>query len=230
MKANIYQKIFASIKSILSLLTVMAFLSLQLSINLSARESNEESNIEGLDDVNSNINNDAMKQKQQNLPKDPKNNKINDNNPEINQQNQQSNLGLATQPNPKNPANTANINNYDPSRFLNVAKLQILDKNNSKVSLLDFTIGEKKQFADLEILVHKCWQSPPDQKPENKILLEVFEVVSKNNSDNIGFLGKKDDKKPNKRIFYGWLFSSAPSLSSIEHSIYDIIAISCKKK
>lgn len=229
MKANIYYKIFANIKSALLLLITTAFLSLQLSSNLFAIESSEESNIEGLDDVNSNVNNDVAKQKQQNPQKDPKTNKINDSNPEINQQNQQSNLGKATQPNPQNPANIVNVNNYDPSRFLNVAKLQILDKNNSKVSLLDFNVGAKKQFADLEILVHKCWQSPPDQKPENKILLEVSEVVGNNNSDNVGFLGKKDNKKPNKRIFYGWLFSSAPSLSSIEHPIYDIIAISCKK-
>jgi len=33
----------------------------------------------------------------------------------------------------------------------------------------------------------------------------------------------------NSRIFYGWLFSSSPSLSAMEHQIYDITAINCKK-
>jgi len=116
-----------------------------------------------------------------------------------------------------------NDNQFDPARFGKIATLQILDKNTAKSLLLDFNVGVKKSFNNLDILVHKCWLSPPDRRAENKILIEVFEKKNEENSS----LDSENSK--NNRIFYGWLFSSSPSISSLEHPIYDIVAIKCKK-
>jgi hypothetical protein len=33
-----------------------------------------------------------------------------------------------------------------------------------------------------------------------------------------------------KLIFFGWLFASSPSVSSLEHPIYDLVALNCLKK
>jgi hypothetical protein len=44
------------------------------------------------------------------------------------------------------------------------------------------------------------------------MLLEVSEIY-------------QDKKTP---IFFGWLFASSPSVSSLEHSVYDVVAVSCK--
>ena len=107
----------------------------------------------------------------------------------------------------------------DISRFNNMAVVQVLNKTTAKTSILNLKIGEKISFGSLNIIAHKCWQSPLEQKPENKILLEVFE--SKNESE---------EKSSEKRIFYGWMFSSSPSISSLENPIYDITALNCKNK
>lgn len=107
----------------------------------------------------------------------------------------------------------------DISRFNNIAVVQALNKTTAKTSIIDLKVGEKISYGSLKIIAHKCWQSPLEQKPENKILLEIFEVKN-----------ETSEKLPEKRIFYGWTFSSSPSISGLEHPIYDIIAINCKNK
>lgn len=101
----------------------------------------------------------------------------------------------------------------------NFAIVQALNKTTGKTSVLELKVGDKTSFGTINILTHKCIQSPLDQKPENKILLEIFE--RKNDGS---------DKANEQRIFYGWMFSSSPSISGLEHPIYDIIAINCKNK
>ena len=107
----------------------------------------------------------------------------------------------------------------DISRFNNIAIVQALNKTTAKTSIIDLKVGEKISYGSLKIIAHKCWQSPLEQKPENKILLEVFEVKNENS-----------EKLQEKRIFYGWTFSSSPSISGLEHPIYDIIALNCKNR
>ncbi len=107
----------------------------------------------------------------------------------------------------------------DKSRFANYAIVQALNKTTAKTSYLELKVGEKFNFGSIRIIPHKCWQSPLSKKPENKILLEISEVKSEG-----------DDKQIEKRIFFGWMFSSSPSISGLEHPIYDIIAINCKLK
>jgi hypothetical protein len=107
----------------------------------------------------------------------------------------------------------------DISRFNNIAIVQALNKTTAKTSIIDLKVGEKISYGSLKIIAHKCWQSPLEQKPENKILLEIFEVKNENS-----------EKLQEKRIFYGWTFSSSPSISGLEHPIYDIIALNCKNR
>ncbi|MBU6140026.1 MAG: DUF2155 domain-containing protein [Proteobacteria bacterium] len=100
-----------------------------------------------------------------------------------------------------------------------VANLQVLNKTTAKTSLLEIKVGEKANFSGIDISVRKCWQAPLDQRPESKILIDVSEI-------------KIDEKKEERkvRIFYGWIFASSPSLSGLEHPIYDIVAVGCKNK
>jgi len=105
------------------------------------------------------------------------------------------------------------IDKIDQSNFSGTAILQGLNKVMAKTSELRIKVGEQIEFGKLTIKAKKCWRSPPEQRPENKILLEIVE------SDNDGI---------KKTIFYGWMFSSSPSISGLEHPIYDIAAIECK--
>ncbi len=108
--------------------------------------------------------------------------------------------------------------NIDPSRFSAIAVIQGLNKTTAKTSVLEIKIGEKISFGTLKIIVRKCWQTPLDQKPDSKMLLEVFETKN------------EDSKVKEVRIFYGWMFASSPSISGLENPIYDLTAISCKNK
>jgi len=108
---------------------------------------------------------------------------------------------------------------YDNSRYGNYAVIQALNKTTAKTSYLELKVGEKFNFGSIRITPHKCWQSPLSKKPENKILLEISDVKNEG-----------DDKQIEKRIFFGWMFSSSPSISGLEHPIYDVIAINCKLK
>jgi hypothetical protein len=118
-------------------------------------------------------------------------------------------------PKPEDADLKLTIDKIDPSRFYNVAVIQGLNKTTAKTSVLEMRIGDKIHFGQISIIAHKCWQAPLDQKPESKILLEVFE--------------NKNGESEN-RIFYGWMFASSPSLSGLEHPIYDLTALSCKNK
>lgn len=91
------------------------------------------------------------------------------------------------------------------------ATIQALNKITAKTSLLEINIGDTISFGSISIVAHKCWKAPLDQKPESKILLEVTE--------------NKEDLE--SRIFYGWIFASSPSISGLEHPIYDLTALDC---
>ncbi len=106
------------------------------------------------------------------------------------------------------------IDKIDQSNFAGTAVLQGLNKVTAKTSELRIKVGGQIEFGKLIIKAKKCWKSPPDQRPENKILLEVEET---------------DLSGAKKTIFYGWMFSSSPSISGLEHPIYDITAIECKQ-
>jgi|TARA_B110000259_G_C14027737_1_gene405352 hypothetical protein len=100
------------------------------------------------------------------------------------------------------------------NQFSNYARIQILDKIMAKSVNIDIKISEIYQFKTLSLLVHKCWQSKPEEKPENKALITVKEY-------------KKFDSNQEDIIFNSWILSSSPSISSMEHVIYDVTLIKC---
>ena len=109
------------------------------------------------------------------------------------------------------------VDKIDSSSFYNIAVIQALNKVTAKTSILELRVGGNIKFGKLTIQARKCWQASSEQRPDSKILLEVFDEAS-------------DGKQPIKnRIFYGWMISSSPSISGLEHPIYDITAIGCKR-
>ena len=138
-----------------------------------------------------------------------------------NNQNNDTNINeTESDANAADPQKTSNdseitVNQIDKANFENIAILQGLNKITAKTSEFNVKVGEKIEFGKLTIIVHKCWQSPLDQSPESKMLIEIFET---------------DTKNVKNRIFYGWMFSSTPSISGLEHPIYDVTAIGCKSK
>lgn len=100
-------------------------------------------------------------------------------------------------------------------RFKKIAKIQILNKNTAKTQIQEIKTGESFKYGNIIITPHKCWQAPLTQKPDSKILLEVDEIDLKNENEV-------------NNIFLGWMVASSPSISGLEHPIYDITALNCK--
>jgi len=91
--------------------------------------------------------------------------------------------------------------------------LQGLNKVTGHISKLEGPIGTVLTFDNLEIISRRCWKSPADEQPENAALLEIREV--------------KTGEEP-KKVFLGWMFSSSPGLSGLEHPVYDVSIVSCE--
>jgi len=91
--------------------------------------------------------------------------------------------------------------------------LQGLDKITARVFPIEVAVGGLVRFGTLEILVRACEETPPEEPPESGAFLEIVEV------------------RPNERpdvLFQGWMFSSSPALSALEHPVYDVWVVDCK--
>lgn len=93
--------------------------------------------------------------------------------------------------------------------------LQALDKVTGRTSKFSAIVGTPAGFGNLEIIAHRCWQSNPEDRPENAALLEIREI--------------KAEETP-VVVFMGWMFSSSPGLSGLEHPVYDMTVLSCAEQ
>ena len=93
------------------------------------------------------------------------------------------------------------------------ATLQGLDKITARVSAIEVDVGETARFGSLLITLRACREAPPIDPPEAAAFLEIKEV--------------KPDEKP-EAVFSGWMFSSSPALSAMEHPIYDVWVTACR--
>lgn len=92
--------------------------------------------------------------------------------------------------------------------------LQGLDKITARVSTFDAPFDRPVQFGSLEITVRTCHKTPPEEPPERAVFLEIVDV--------------RPDS-PSVDLFTGWMFASSPALSAVEHPVYDVWVIDCKK-
>ncbi len=94
-----------------------------------------------------------------------------------------------------------------------IAILQGLDKISARTSRIEAPVGAEIHFGTLSITVRDCEQSPPEDPPENAAFIQIFETPP---------------GEEKKRLFSGWMFSSSPALSELEHAVYDVTLLGCK--
>ena len=104
---------------------------------------------------------------------------------------------------------SSNDNIFANENEISFASLNILNKITANVDNLDIKLKENFEYGELRIYPIDCYLSSPEEKPETAIYLNVYH----NNKD--------------EKIFSGWMLKSLPSISAIEHPIYDIWVNDC---
>lgn len=104
----------------------------------------------------------------------------------------------------------ATYDNYD------TAVLQGLDKPNARVQTIEIAAGKEVSFGPLRIRVRACKKAPPEETPEAAAFVEIVDV-------------RAQQKAGGGPLFSGWMFASSPALSALEHPIYDVWVLDCKK-
>lgn len=95
----------------------------------------------------------------------------------------------------------------------NTVVLQGLDKVTARVWTFDARIGAPIRFGTLEILPRFCNRTPPEEPPEVKAFVEIYETR---------------DGEERSTLFSGWMFASSPALNAVEHPVYDVWVLGCK--
>jgi hypothetical protein len=88
-------------------------------------------------------------------------------------------------------------------------RLQALDKVNAQASALTIKVGQSATFGSLTITAKACVTRPADQPV-----------------DAAAFLGVTDSH-PDSPGFDGWMLQAEPSVSMMQHPIYDLRVTGC---
>ena len=98
---------------------------------------------------------------------------------------------------------------------LKTVSLSILNKVTARVDGVKIPIKENYIYEDLRIYPIHCSISDPSEKSETSVYLKIY-----NNEDS-----KIDIVS--RIIFSGWMLKTLPSISSMEHPLYDIWINEC---
>ncbi|MDC6447755.1 DUF2155 domain-containing protein [Alphaproteobacteria bacterium] len=91
------------------------------------------------------------------------------------------------------------------------ANFKLLDKISNKLTIKTISVNDFDSIGTLIIKVYSCFKEPPDKIPENYVLINVI--------DNF--------QDQDKSIYKGWMISSSPDVTPLEHPIYDLWLLGC---
>lgn len=95
-------------------------------------------------------------------------------------------------------------------------RLRSLDKITARTLTFDAQVGSTVKFGDIYIKIQSCRKPPPVERNEASAFLQVWQVDK--------------TKGDSHWIFSGWMFSSSPALSGMDHPVYDVWVIDCLGK
>jgi len=93
--------------------------------------------------------------------------------------------------------------------------LRTIDKLSARTHTFDIPVDKTVKFGtSLFIKARACRKSSPLDQPESAAFLQIWE--------------RKPTEQASHWVFSGWMFASNPSLSYMDHPIYDVWVIECK--
>ena len=87
--------------------------------------------------------------------------------------------------------------------------LKILNKITANVEQIEIKLKDNFEYDYLEIYAIDCYLSDKYEKTEKAVYLNIY------------------NREINEKIFNGWMLKTLPSISSLEHPIYDIWIEDC---
>lgn len=97
----------------------------------------------------------------------------------------------------------------------NTARMQAMDKITGRVNVIDIPVGGKTDFGTFSVVVRSCQTRSAEEIPDNFAFVDVTD---------------KDFEGKESNIFKGWMISSSPATSAVEHPIYDVWLLKCIDK
>ncbi len=98
---------------------------------------------------------------------------------------------------------------------MHIAVLRTIDKVSARTHTFEIPVDQTVKFGDsLFIKARACRKSSPLAQPEAAAFLQIWE--------------KEGDSAEAVWVFSGWMFASSPSLSPMNHPVYDVWVIACK--
>lgn len=94
----------------------------------------------------------------------------------------------------------------------NAAIMQAMDKVTGRVNKMTIPVKSKIAFGDFSLVLRACKKRPAEETPENFAFIDVTD---------------KSFGQEEYNIFRGWVLSSTPGISAIEHPIYDMWLLEC---
>src|SRR5210317_2018545 len=91
------------------------------------------------------------------------------------------------------------------------ANFKLLDKISNKLVEKSIKVNESDFIETLNIQVFSCFTEPPNEIPEDYVLIDV----------------KDNFQEQEVSIYKGWMISSSPDVTPLEHPIYDLWLLSC---
>ena len=91
------------------------------------------------------------------------------------------------------------------------AKFKLLDKISNKLYEKIILVDSFDKIETLNIEVYACFTEPPDEVSEDYVLVNV----------------KDNFKDKSESIYKGWMISSSPEVTPLEHPIYDLWLLGC---
>ena len=91
------------------------------------------------------------------------------------------------------------------------AKFRLLDKISNKLIDKTILVDDSNEMATLNIKVYACFSEPPTEISEDYVLVDII--------DNF--------QDSQKNVYTGWMISSSPEVTALEHPIYDLWLLGC---
>ena len=96
-------------------------------------------------------------------------------------------------------------------RYFQKAKIIVMNKITANSKEFDLTVGSSVSYGSAELQLLKC-ANTTDLLTGSMMLVTLKDTRIKEDITT---------------IFSGWIFSKSPSLSAVEHPVYQLLAVSC---